>query len=97
MTTAFPTESKCPKCGKLYTYLKVASIFVTSWNKDDLISLLNYEKICDCGEVFDMSKNETGVFPPEAEEYLEKLKIVIDSCDMPQEKAQDIVDKLCQA
>lgn len=78
MTTAFITESKCPKCGKLCAYLKVASIFITSWNKDGLKSLLNYEKICDCGETFDMSKNETGVELMPAKEETEKLTAILE-------------------
>jgi hypothetical protein len=59
MTTTFPAESKCPKCGKLYTYFKVTSMFVTKDNHDFLKSLLDYTKECECGETFDMSKNET--------------------------------------
>ena len=94
MTTVFRMESKCPKCGKIYGYLRVASMFVISWNKDDLRSLLNYKKICDCGETFDMSKNETGVELPPTQEEIDGWTALLGGYNMGADKANDIVSGL---
>jgi hypothetical protein len=57
MTTMFPFKSKCPKCEKIYDYLEVVSCFIMDeYDVEYVKSLMNYQKECDCGEVFDMSK-----------------------------------------
>jgi len=59
MTTQFPIKCKCPNCGTEYTYLKIMSVFIRNQEDAERIkSLINYEKTCECGKVFDMSKNE---------------------------------------
>jgi hypothetical protein len=57
MTTMLPFKSKCPKCEKVYDYLEVVSCFIMDEHDIEYVkSLMNYQKECDCGEVFDMSK-----------------------------------------
>jgi hypothetical protein len=60
MTTAFPTNSKCPNCGKEYIFLEVYSYTVYGDFTDKYLRALfeDYIKTCECGLTFDMSKNK---------------------------------------
>ena len=69
-------------------------MFVISWNKDDLRSLLNYKKICDCGETFDMSKNETGVELPPTKEETEMWAATLKGYNMDVDEANNIISGL---
>jgi len=95
MTTAFRMESKCPKCGKLYDYLRVMSTFIMDQSDVEYLKILmNYEKICDCGETFDMSKNETGVELPPTQEEIDGWTALLGGYNMGADKANDIVSGL---
>ena len=51
----------CKNCKKEYDYMEVTSVFIRHQEDIEKIKkLMNYTKNCECGIIFDMSKNKIG-------------------------------------